>query len=372
MEDILIYLFCCSVAMAITPFISKFAIKIGAVDKPNKRKVHDKLMPTLGGLSIFTAFLLGHVFFGYPHFQFKSILIGSIIIVISGVIDDKFDLSPKFKVLFQLAAASVVIFYGGVYLKSITLPILGTIKLNYLGYFLTYLWIIGVTNAINLIDGLDGLASGVATITFMTMYILAAIEGDYFVMTYALILAGSSTGFLVYNFHPAKIFMGDTGALFLGYIISVLSLMGFKNATFISFIVPILILGVPVFDTFFAIIRRKLRGQSFAQADKEHLHHLLMTTNRSQTKTVLMIYGISIIFSGVAIIYSVVSSKLGLTILVFLFVFIQYYAGKIGLLGKHFLPFSLAVRDHAGTATTVEHVDSKETDSRDKLKDREE
>lgn len=337
MEDIKVYLFCCAVSMAITPFIAKLALKIGAVDKPNKRKVHKQLMPTMGGLSIFIAFILGHALFGYPHFQFNAILIGAIIILISGIVDDKYEMSPKVKILFQLAAATVVIFYGGIYLKSITLPFIGRIQLTYLGYFATYLWIIGVTNAVNLIDGLDGLASGVSTITFMTMYILAIVEGDYFVMSYALILAGSCTGFLVYNFHPATIFMGDTGALFLGYIISVLSLMGFKNTTFISLIVPILILGVPVFDTFFAIIRRKLRGQSFAQADKEHLHHLLMTTNSSQTKTVLTIYGMSIIFSTVSVIYSQVSRELGLVILVILFILIQYIAGKIGLLGRKVL-----------------------------------
>ncbi|MPW27187.1 undecaprenyl/decaprenyl-phosphate alpha-N-acetylglucosaminyl 1-phosphate transferase [Alkalibaculum sp. M08DMB] len=340
MKDLLVYIVCCSIAIAVTPIIAKISIKIGAVDKPNNRKVHEKIMPTLGGLSIFIAFVLGHVFFGYPHFQFKAIMAGSIIIIITGIIDDIYDLDPKLKLIAQMVAASIIIFSGGLYLRSINLPIIGLVELNYFGYFLTYLWIIGVTNAINLIDGLDGLASGVATITFMTMYILAIIEGDYFVMAYTLILAGASTGFLAYNFHPAKIFMGDTGAMFLGYIISVLALMGFKNATFISFVVPILILGVPVFDTAFAIIRRKLRGQSFAQADKEHIHHLLMTSNASQTKTVLIIYAISILFSAVAIIYTLVSPNLGFGILVVLFIIIQYIATKIGLLDRFFFPYS--------------------------------
>jgi UDP-GlcNAc:undecaprenyl-phosphate GlcNAc-1-phosphate transferase len=138
--------------------------------------------------------------------------------------------------------------------------------------------------------------------------------------------------------------MGDTGAMFLGYIISVLALMGFKNAMFISFVVPILILGVPVFDTAFAIIRRKLRGQSFAQADKEHLHHLLMSSNASQTKTVLIIYIISALFSAVAIIYSLVSPNIGLIILVLVYVFIEVVAGKMGLLDKYFFPFSKVVK----------------------------
>ncbi|HCX64586.1 MAG TPA: undecaprenyl-phosphate alpha-N-acetylglucosaminyl 1-phosphate transferase, partial [Eubacteriaceae bacterium] len=226
----------------------------------------------------------------------------------------------------------------------IDLPFIGPIDPGYFGYLLAYFWIIGITNAINLIDGLDGLASGVGTITFLTMYVLAIFVNDYFVMTYALILAGSTAGFLVYNFHPAKIFMGDTGALFLGYIISVLSLMGFKNATFISFIVPIIILAVPLFDTFFAIVRRKMRGQSFSQADKEHLHHLLMTNNDSQRKTVLIIYAISLLFSGVAIVYSMVSPEIGVPMVIGMYVLIHNVARRMGLLEKYFLPFSKIVQ----------------------------
>lgn len=340
MQDIYIYIVTCIAAIISTPIVSKIAIKIGAVDKPNHRKVHSKVMPSLGGLSIFVAFCIGHLLFYYPHKQFNALFIGGVIIIITGILDDIFDLSPKIKIIAQIIASSVVIFYGNLYLSSVNLPFVDTIvDLSYLGYALTFLWIIGITNAINLIDGLDGLASGVATITFITMYVLAILKQDYFVMTYALIMAGSSTGFLVYNFYPAKIFMGDTGALFLGYMLSVLSLMGFKNATFISFVVPILILGVPVFDTVFAIIRRKLRGQSFAQADKEHLHHLLMTTNSSQTRTVLTIYGISALFSIVSIIYSVVSAELGVIIIVVLFILIEYLARRIGLIEFKFYSF---------------------------------
>ncbi|NTW72974.1 MAG: undecaprenyl/decaprenyl-phosphate alpha-N-acetylglucosaminyl 1-phosphate transferase [Eubacteriaceae bacterium] len=340
----MIYLTCLGLSILMTPIIAKIAIKIGAVDKPNKRKVHTNLMPTLGGLAIYISFFIGHLLFKYPHFQFNAIFIGSLIIVVTGIFDDVYDLSPKGKLAAQFIAASIVIFYGQLHLETLELPIFGLIELGYFGYLFTYIWIIGITNAINLIDGLDGLASGVASITFLTMYVMAVSVGDNFVMTYTLILAGCTSGFLVYNFHPAKIFMGDTGALFLGYIISVMSLMGFENATFISFVVPILILGVPVFDTLFAIIRRKLKDQSVTQADKEHLHHLLMGTNRSQTKTVLIIYGISILFSLVAIIYSRVSPELGIVILIAVFIIIEVIAGKIGLLDKHFLPFSKIFR----------------------------
>lgn len=341
MKDIWIYIVSCGAALVFTPLVSKISVFIGAVDKPNNRKIHNSYMPSLGGLSIFAAFLIGHMFFYYPHKQFNAILMGSIVIIITGIIDDIFELTPKIKLLFQILAAGIVIFYGHLYLSSISIPFIDkNIELSYFGYAFTFLWIIGITNAINLIDGLDGLASGVSTITFITMYILAILKQDYFVMTYSLILAGASTGFLVHNFYPAKIFMGDTGALFLGYMLSVMSLMGFKNATFISFVVPILIMGVPVFDTVFAIIRRKLRGQSFAQADREHLHHLLMTTNSSQIKTVLIIYSISIIFSAVAIIYSVVSDEIGLIILVLLFFIMQHVAAKIGLLDKNIFVFS--------------------------------
>ena len=186
-----------------------------------------------------------------------------------------------------------------------------------------------MTNAINLIDGLDGLASGVSSITFLTMYILAAPLNDYFIMAYALILAGSTMGFLIYNFHPAKIFMGDTGDMFLGYIIAVMAMMGFRNATFISFVVPIIILGVPVFDTFFAMVRRKLQGKPMTQADRGHLHHVLMRLNESQTKTVLIIYGISIFFSAVAVVYNTISTTVGVSIMLVAYVVVRMCSRKL-------------------------------------------
>ncbi|MBF7096139.1 glycosyltransferase family 4 protein [Alkalibacter mobilis] len=329
MNPLLIYITCLAIAIGLTPLVSKVAIAVGAVDKPNKRKVHKVLMPTLGGLAIFGAFYAGHLLFRYPHYQFNAIFIGSLIILVTGIIDDIFDLSPKIKLLAQFTAASVVIFYGQLYFRSFTFPFIGVVDPGYLGCVVAYLWIIGMTNAINLIDGLDGLASGVSSITFLTMYYLAAQMNDYFIMTYALILAGSTMGFLIYNFHPAKIFMGDTGAMFLGYIISVMALMGFRNATFISFVVPVLILGVPVFDTLFAIIRRKLSGKSVIEADKGHLHHVLMAQNASQTKSVLIIYGISILFSLVAIVYNTISAQMGVVLVVCVYLMIRILSRKM-------------------------------------------
>lgn len=311
MNPIVIYLACLVIAMVLTPTVARLAILVGAVDKPNHRKVHSKHMPTMGGLAIFFAFFLGHLIFRYPHFQFQGIFYGGLIILAAGIVDDLFGLQPRWKLLAQFIATTVVIFYGQVYFHSFTIPYVGWVDPGFVGYIITYLWVIGMTNAINLIDGLDGLASGISSITFLTMYFLAAQVNDYFVMTYALILAGSTMGFLIYNFHPAKIFMGDTGAMFLGYIVAVMAMMGFRNATFISFVVPILILGVPVFDTVFAMVRRKIQGRPITQADKGHLHHLLMDLNRSQTKTVLIIYGISILFSAVAVIYDTVSPLMG-------------------------------------------------------------
>jgi UDP-GlcNAc:undecaprenyl-phosphate GlcNAc-1-phosphate transferase len=323
MHPIFIFLSCLGISMALTPLVSKLAIKVGAVDRPNHRKVHTKKMPTLGGLAIFGAFFAGHLIFPGPDFPFQGMMLGGSMILAAGIVDDLWGLRPRWKLLVQFLAATVVIFYGQVYFPSFTLPFIGSVDAGVLGYILAYIWIMGSTNAINLIDGLDGLASGVSSIIFLTMYLLAVQVDDQFIMAYALIGAGSTMGFLIYNFHPAKIFMGDTGAMFLGYIIAILSMVGIRSATFDSLVVPVLILGVPVCDTLFALVRRKLKGQPVTQADKGHLHHILLRLNESQTKTVLMIYTISILFSTVAVVYNSLSPVVGVALMVTSYVVVR-------------------------------------------------
>ena len=202
------------------------------------------------------SFLIGYLVLQPDSKYALPILIGSIIIIITGVLDDMIELSAKIKLGGQLVATLIVVVYGGVQIDFINLPFGGKLEFGMLSIPITVLWIVGITNAINLIDGLDGLAAGVSSIVLITISGMAIMMGNVFVTSMGFIVLGSTLGFLFYNFHPAKIFMGDTGALFLGYMISVLSLLGFKNVAVISFIVPVIILGVPISDTFFAIIRR--------------------------------------------------------------------------------------------------------------------
>ena len=240
-------------SILLTPLVKRLAFRIGAVDAPNYRKVHQKIMPRLGGLAIFLSFLIGLAILRPESPRYEdplmplALILGAFVIVITGILDDMFEISAKAKLLGQFVAALIVIFVGGVQIDFINLPFdNGIIDFGWLSIPLTLLWIIGITNAVNLIDGLDGLAAGVSTIGLITLATMAFIMGNGFVLAVAAMLACSILGFLFFNFHPAKIFMGDTGALFLGFMIAVLSLLGFKNLTFVSFIVPVVMLGIPI------------------------------------------------------------------------------------------------------------------------------
>lgn len=333
-------LFICFISsILVTPLVKKLAFKIGATDKPNQRKVHQKIMPRLGGLAIFISFLIGYFLLQPTSPYALAIIIGSFIIIITGVLDDMMELSAKIKLSGQLLAALIVVVYGGVQVQYINLPFNGSLELGVLSIPLTIIWIVGITNAINLIDGLDGLAAGVSSIVLITISGMAIMMNDVFVTSMGFILLGSTLGFLLYNFHPAKIFMGDTGALFLGYMISVLSLLGFKNVTLISLIVPVIILGVPISDTFFAIIRRIVKNQPLSAPDKSHLHHCLLRFGYSHRQTVLIIYGMSAIFGLAAVIFSQVQTMWGSFLVLAILIFaIEIIVEKIGLVDKTYRP----------------------------------
>ncbi|MGE7914493.1 glycosyltransferase family 4 protein [Lysinibacillus xylanilyticus] len=341
-------------SILLTPLVKRLAFRIGAVDAPNYRKVHARIMPRLGGLAIFLAFLIGIAIL-YPflinvlpyytsEYSLLAIILGACIIVATGVIDDMREISAKAKMLGQLAAALIVIFVGGIQIDEVNLPFVGELDFGLLSIPLTILWIIGITNAINLIDGLDGLAAGVSTIALMTLAVMAFNMGNMFVLAIAAILAAASIGFLFYNFHPAKIFMGDTGALFLGFMISVLALLGFKNVTFVSLIIPVIILGVPISDTFFAIVRRVRMKKKWSDPDKSHLHHRLLDMGFTHRQTVLLIYGIAIMFGLAAVIFSMAkvwgAILLGAVILTAIEIFVEI----IGLAGKNYKPLLNFVR----------------------------
>ena len=329
-------------AILLTPLVKRLAFKIGAVDAPNYRKVHARIMPRLGGLAIYCAFIIAFFFLkimtGFESDYAYTILLAATIIVITGVIDDMREISAKAKMLGQFIAACLVVFVADIQIDFINLPFEGVLNFGWLSYPLTIIWIIGITNAVNLIDGLDGLAAGVSTIALATLAIMAMLMGNGIVIAMASILAAAALGFLIFNFHPAKIFMGDTGALFLGFMISVLALLGFKNFTVISFIIPVIILGVPISDTFFAIVRRLREKKKWSDPDKSHLHHRLLALGFSHRQTVLVIYAIAAMFGVAAIVFSMAKVWGAILLIAVLIVAIELLVEVIGLAGKNYKP----------------------------------
>jgi len=338
----------------LTPFVMKMAHAVGAVDHPNERKVHTRIMPRLGGLAIFLAFAGAFVavspVFGLIDTDMKGntvwgILIGGAIIVLTGALDDRFDLKPKYKLLGILAAAIVVVAFD-MKVEFITIPFAGTghSLTDWLSIPITIFWIVGVTNAINLIDGLDGLAAGVSAISVGTILVLAAMMGNVTVILLCALLLGSTIGFLFFNFHPAKIFMGDSGALFLGFAIATLSILGFKQATLVSFVIPLFVIAVPFSDTVFAIIRRKWNGKPWNAADKNHLHHCLMRLGLSHRQTVLAIYGLSMAFSLLAILLSNAAQWVTVIAVVVVVFLVEIGAELIGVMHRKKKPVLSFVR----------------------------
>ncbi|MQR94816.1 glycosyltransferase family 4 protein [Fictibacillus phosphorivorans] len=341
------FISCFFIALFITPLVSYLAKKIGAVDKPNKRKVHSEVKPRLGGLAIYVAFLAGLFLLPIDNHTTTFIFLSTLIIVITGVLDDMYELSAKQKLLGQFLSAFVLI-YGGFVIDYITIPYFGLVELQLMSIPLTLFWFIGLINAINLIDGLDGLAGGVSTIALSTILIMAIGKEQILVIMLCVIVTGSTLGFLFFNFYPAKIFMGDTGSQLLGLLIALISISGFfKSVTFLSLFVPIMILGVPFMDTTFAILRRLVNKQKWSQPDKSHLHHRLLARGFSHPKTVLMIYGISIFFSVLAFAFSLSTLEESFFLFLLLLVTIELAAEFLGLMGQkkpltHFLTGFLA------------------------------
>lgn len=336
-------------SLVITPFVIKLAHKIGAVDKPNQRKVHMKIMPRLGGVAIFLGTIAGFFVGGLYSEKITGIIVGACIIIFVGILDDKYELSAKYKLAGQLLAAAAVV-GSGLTIDHLTIPFLGHFDLSFWAYPVTVFWIVGITNAINLIDGLDGLSAGISSIVIATIAILAGVAGKPLILMLSLILLGSTLGFLFHNFHPAKIFMGDTGALFLGYSIAILSVLGlYKSVTLFSFIVPVIILGVPIFDTTYAIIRRIVNKKPISSPDKSHLHHRLLALGLSHRNTVLVIYAFGILFSLSAILFSTTTLIWGSIIIIFgLLLFTELIAEMIGLVDDNYKPFIKMYRKVTG------------------------
>ena len=335
---LLAFIISMATAIAVTPLVIKLAHKIGAVDKPSERKVHQNVMPRLGGLAIFIAVIAGYFVAGLYEAKITGIMVGALIIIVLGIIDDKYEISAKIKLLGQILAACAVM-GSGLTIDVLNIPFIGVFELGIFSYVITLFWILAITNAINLIDGLDGLSAGISSIVFASIAFLAFTGDKMLILTLSLILLGSTLGFLFHNFYPAKIFMGDTGSMFLGYAISILSLLGlYKSVTLFSFVVPIMILGVPIFDTSFAIIRRVVNRKPISVADKSHLHHRLLALGLKHRDTVLVIYGFGLIFSIAAITFETLTLRWAIFILLFILVAFEIIAEKIGLVSDEYRP----------------------------------
>lgn len=352
MEYIILFMAAMLATFITTPLVKKLAVRIGAVDQPNERKVHTKVMPRLGGLAIYLGFALVYLYMYFTASEthvdtLGGIFVGGTIIMMIGILDDRYQLSPKWKFFGQIVAAAAVVPFG-IQVDFVNLPFDGVLnfKTDWISIPITIFWIVAVTNAINLIDGLDGLAAGVSAIATGTLMVIAFAMGNVPAAMISAILLGSIMGFLYFNFYPAKIFMGDTGALFLGYNLAVLSLLGFKSVTLFTFIIPILVLGVPLSDTFFAIVRRVLNKKPISVADKSHLHHCLLHLGFSHRQTVLMIYGISLLFGVSAVIFYETRTSLWIPIIIVGLVIIALTIGAeiIGLVGKRHRPVLRALR----------------------------
>lgn len=291
------------VAFAFTPIVRKISIKIGAIDVPkDDRRMHSEPVPTMGGLAIFMAFAFSVLAFVPLERTYLIMILGAMLITFVGMLDDIFGLKWWMKLIGQIGAALVVA------LNGIQITSIRTFELGGWAVPVTVLWIVAITNAINLIDGLDGLACGIVAISCVSLLFVASLymEPQYFsVMIVIAALAGACFGFLPYNMNPAKIFMGDTGAMFIGFTFSVISIQGFfKLNALVSFGVPFLVLGLPILDTLFAFFRRVIKGQSFFKPDKKHLHHRLINWGFNQRQSVILMYSISAVLGLAAFFFA--------------------------------------------------------------------
>lgn len=354
---IIILLVTTIIALVLTPLMVVVSRKIGAVDNPNARRINVKPMPSAGGVAIFVAFsaitlLVLPRFVALPNYpgiteSYLSyvwpFVLGGGIVAVTGLIDDIMELGAKSKLVGQIAGACVIWFFTTSHFDNFKIPFGGPLLVfpEWLSFLATIFWILAITNAVNLIDGLDGLASGVSIISLSTMglvaYFFLGTTNVYLPIT-IFVLVFAIAGFFPFNFPPAIIYLGDTGALFLGFMISVLSLQGLKNATAVAVVTPMLILGVPLTDTVVAMIRRKLNGGSMVEADRMHLHHRLLSLGLTQHAAVLVIYGIAGIFSFIALILNVSSRWGGTFLLIFSLIGLEVLIELIGVLGENRTP----------------------------------
>ena len=333
-------LFAGLVAFLLTPPVRVLAYKLKAIDIPrDERRMHKKITPRLGGLAIFLAFALSVLLFCEVDEKILGLLLGAIVIVIVGVLDDIYRIPAILKLIGQIVASVIPVLFG--------------ISINFINLFghyvdlgifsapVTVIWIVCVTNAINLVDGLDGLACGISTISAVSIMVFALLEVNLEIALIVAILVGSCIGFMPYNRFPASIFMGDTGALFLGYTLSLISILGvFKLNAFVSFWTPFLIFALPLADTFTSALRRIIHGISPFQADRGHFHHKLIDLGLNQKQVVRVLYALSAIFGISAIMFT--EEKILSAILIIVITFV------IGFFNYRILASSQKIREQMG------------------------
>ncbi len=335
LKDFIMAFLALMLSLLLVPVVGKLAIKIGAVDKPNARKVHTKIMPRMGGLAIYISFFLVLFLSQGLTRELIGLFLGGTVLVLVGIVDDMKDIPAKVKLCGQILAACIVVSFGVRVNFMTNIFFDGMFQLSIFSAPFTVLWIVSIINAVNLIDGLDGLAAGISTIAAATMAIVGYASQQYLMASMAMILIGATLGFLKYNFHPAKIFMGDTGSMFLGYNLAVFAVMGFaKSFTLLSLVPPILVLAIPILDTLFAIIRRKMNHKPIFKPDKNHLHHCLLKYGFSHRDTVLIIYAVSAVLALCGLIMTYLNSTQGILMLVVISILVIYGAMKLGVIGK--------------------------------------
>lgn len=313
-----------------TPMAEKIAYKIGAVDVPkDSRRMHTKPIPRLGGIAIFFGFMVAMLLFAVMTKEMIAIILGCLIIVALGVLDDRKPIKAIIKLLVQIFAALIVVYFGDVRIEAITNPnifsdnVYMELSKWYISYPITILWICGVTNAVNLIDGLDGLAAGVACISSVCIMVISLMVNQYYVAVFTACIAGACFGFLPHNFNPAKIFMGDSGSTFLGFALACVSIEGaFKGYTAISFAVPLLVLALPIFDTTVAILRRVKNKKPIMEPDRGHFHHKLIDMGFTQKQAVGILYSISALLGISAVILTGFGMLRALALLIVALIFI--------------------------------------------------
>lgn len=331
----------------LTPLIRNICLKLNLIDYPNERKIHSVPTPRLGGVAIYISFFLALIPVYFLSFKFSPHLpqiiralftCGSIIFIL-GVYDDIKGANAKLKFTVQILTALIFIYVFKFKIKYVTNPFreFAYINFGWWGIPITLLWIVGLTNAINIIDGLDGLACGIVSIVSITLFLVAVHQGDIVVALLTGAIAGTTLAFLRYNFNPAKIFMGDTGSMFLGFVLSAIAITSYRKSTVaLALLIPFIVLGVPIIDTMLAIFRRFLSGSHPFQADQEHIHHRLLGLGMSHRQVVIFIYIITIVLGLVAFSFTAVKDDFAAILLIVIGIVIFLMVGRLGLSQKEF------------------------------------